>query len=201
MKPVPGQNITPSTDLTNPNATDIALSPDNDVVQLVLGTRRYESGHRVSRRRSLPSAGTADFPQSWSSFTRAVQTVGARPPFARARKIAYQPRLRRGWVMRPKLLADNFPLRSATQSQLMGSLIRPSLLLLFRHSDADYLIHRRLGNGAADRQAFAVASSIVDQVLCVGSQVRVRLTQIPAHRRQFPGWSGAQSPRRPLESP
>ena len=76
----------------DPNATDIALSPDNDVVQLVLGTRRYESGHRVSRRRSLPSAGTADFPQSWSSFTRAVQTVGARPPFAWARKIAYQPR-------------------------------------------------------------------------------------------------------------
>ena len=27
----------------DPNATDIALSPDNDVVQLVLGTRRYES--------------------------------------------------------------------------------------------------------------------------------------------------------------
>ena len=46
--------------------------------------------------------------------------------------------------------------------QAVRALVSPSHLLLLRHAMADYLIHRGLGNAAADRQPLAVVSTKVN---------------------------------------
>jgi hypothetical protein len=61
----------------------------------------------------------------------------------------------------------------------MCPFVGPAHLLLLGHAVADDLVHRGLGYAAADRQAFAMPSAVVDQRVRTSPQVLEDSVQLP----------------------
>jgi hypothetical protein len=63
--------------------------------------------------------------------------------------------------------------------------VSPAHLSFLGHTVADNLVHRRLGDAAADRQALAMPGAVVDQRARVVLEVTGDGVQIPPQRFEF----------------
>ena len=67
----------------------------------------------------------------------------------------------------------------------MRSFVSPAHLLLLGHSVTDDLVHRGLGDAAADRQSLSMPSTVVDQRVRVVPQVPGDGVQVPPQQPVF----------------
>jgi len=82
---------------------------------------------------------------------------------------------------------ENSPFKTATLTCTMqcAPFVSPAHLSLLGHTVADDLVHRGLGNTAADREALAMPAAVVDQRVRVVPQVTGDGVQIPPQQPVF----------------
>jgi hypothetical protein len=80
---------------------------------------------------------------------------------------------RGGYLERRDAMGREFPVqnRNPDLRHALRSFVSPAHLSLLGHTVADNLVHRGLGDAAADRQALAMSRTVVDQRVRVVPQV------------------------------
>ena len=67
----------------------------------------------------------------------------------------------------------------------VGAFVSPAHLSLLGHAVADDLVHRGLGDAAADGQALSMTSAVVDQRVLVVPEVAGDGMEVPPQRVEF----------------
>ena len=94
---------------------------------------------------------------------------------------------RGGYLERRDAAGREFPVqnRDPDLRHAVRPFVSPAHLLLLGHSVTDDLVHRGLGDAAADRQALAMPCGAVDQRVRVVPQVPGDSVQVPPQRAEF----------------